>query len=86
MIWDMLAYAGPVAARARGATHARLVLATNGLAQLRSTVSAERTDPGTSMCCASRAVRRRRSTRSSPRFSRLSAFRYVQPAAAKVST
>lgn len=35
VIWDMLAYAGPVAARACGAAHARLVLASDGMGQLR---------------------------------------------------
>ncbi|MFI0366576.1 activator-dependent family glycosyltransferase [Actinomadura sp. 1N219] len=38
VIWDMLTYAGPVAARAAGAAHARLVLATDGVGQLRSHV------------------------------------------------
>jgi len=36
VIWDMLTYAGPVAARACGAAHARLVLATDGIGQLRT--------------------------------------------------
>ena len=36
VIWDMLTYAGPIAARACGAAHARLVLATDGVGQLRA--------------------------------------------------
>jgi glycosyltransferase (activator-dependent family) len=35
VVWDMLSYAGPVAARACGAAHCRLVLATDGNGQLR---------------------------------------------------
>jgi UDP:flavonoid glycosyltransferase YjiC (YdhE family) len=40
VIWDMLAYAGPVAAAACGAAHARLVLASDGMSQLRERLSA----------------------------------------------
>jgi glycosyltransferase (activator-dependent family) len=44
IIWDMLAYAGPVAARACGAAHARLLLATDGVGLLRQRM-AERAEP-----------------------------------------
>lgn len=46
VIWDMLAYAGPVVARASNAAHCRLVLATDGMAQLRMEFLARRADPG----------------------------------------
>jgi glycosyltransferase (activator-dependent family) len=45
LIWDMLTYAGPVAARACGAAHARLILATDGVGQLRGNFLRRRTDP-----------------------------------------
>ncbi|MEV6446313.1 activator-dependent family glycosyltransferase [Amycolatopsis sp. NPDC051716] len=45
VIWDMLTYAGPLAARACGAAHARLTLATDGMGQLRTAFLAERTNP-----------------------------------------
>lgn len=35
IVWDMLAYAGPIAARATNTPHVRLLLGTDGLAQLR---------------------------------------------------
>ncbi|MGW4425972.1 activator-dependent family glycosyltransferase [Streptosporangium sp. NPDC004631] len=38
VIWDMLTYAGPVVARAGGAAHARLLLATDGVGQLWSAI------------------------------------------------
>jgi glycosyltransferase (activator-dependent family) len=46
VIWDMLTYAGPVAARACGAAHARLVLATDGIGQLRSAVVQRKAETG----------------------------------------
>lgn len=45
VVWDMLTYGGPVAARAAGAAHARLVLATDGVGQLRSGMRANGTLP-----------------------------------------
>jgi glycosyltransferase (activator-dependent family) len=45
VIWDMLCYGGPVAARAVGAAHARLPLATDGIGQLRAKFLQERKDP-----------------------------------------
>lgn len=45
VVWDMLMYAGPVAARACGAAHARMVLATDGVGQLRGKYLRQRTDP-----------------------------------------
>ncbi|MYW90668.1 activator-dependent family glycosyltransferase [Amycolatopsis rubida] len=46
VVWDMLTYAGPVVAQACGAAHARLVLATDGVAQVRSAFLAGRRGSG----------------------------------------
>lgn len=46
VIWDMLTYGGPVAARACGAAHARLVLATDGVGQLRAAMHRSGALPG----------------------------------------
>lgn len=45
VVWDMLTYGGPIAARACGAAHARLVLATDGVGQLRAGMRAAGTLP-----------------------------------------
>jgi glycosyltransferase (activator-dependent family) len=45
VIWDMLCYGGPIAARAAGAAHARLPLGTDGIGQLREVFLRERPDP-----------------------------------------